>query len=72
MSPRTSRLLSFANILLFDPFAVNFKEVAPPTAESEKIIKTVYQLPTSDMSFTTHIPSSSQYSSSEMSGKDYF
>ncbi|XP_035841323.1 uncharacterized protein LOC118488203 [Helianthus annuus] len=43
------------------------EEVAPPNAESEKRIKAVYQLPASDRSFSTHIPSSSQYSSSEMS-----
>ncbi|XP_035843479.1 uncharacterized protein LOC118490202 [Helianthus annuus] len=47
--------------------SVNFKEVAPPTAESEERINTVYRLPAIDRTFTTHVPSSSQYSSSEMS-----
>ncbi|KAJ0516470.1 hypothetical protein HanLR1_Chr11g0391561 [Helianthus annuus] len=46
---------------------VNFKEVAPPTAESEERVNTVYRLPAIDRTFTTHVPSSSQYSSSEMS-----
>ncbi|XP_021991059.1 uncharacterized protein LOC110887798 [Helianthus annuus] len=46
---------------------VNFKEVARPTAESEERINTVYRLPAIDRTFTTHVPSSSQYSSSEMS-----
>ncbi|MFS7967075.1 hypothetical protein Hanom_Chr09g00781441 [Helianthus anomalus] len=45
----------------------NFRELAPPTEESEKRIKAVYRLPESDRSFSSHLPSSSQYSSSDMS-----
>ncbi|KAF5759357.1 hypothetical protein HanXRQr2_Chr16g0740281 [Helianthus annuus] len=45
---------------------VNFKEVAPPTAESEERVNIVYRLPAIGRTFTTHVPSSSQYSSFEM------
>ncbi|KAJ0917954.1 hypothetical protein HanRHA438_Chr05g0212011 [Helianthus annuus] len=46
---------------------VNFREVAPPTEESEKRIKAIYRLLEGDRSFSTHLLSSSQYSSSDMS-----
>ncbi|MFS7945712.1 hypothetical protein Hanom_Chr06g00527421 [Helianthus anomalus] len=48
-------------------YATNFKELAPPTEKSQERIKRIYQLPNSDRSFSSHLPSSSQYSSSEMS-----
>ncbi|MFS7968485.1 hypothetical protein Hanom_Chr09g00798021 [Helianthus anomalus] len=41
--------------------------LAPPTEESEETIKAVYRLTKSDKSFSSHLPSSSQYSSSDMS-----
>ncbi|KAJ0847739.1 hypothetical protein HanPSC8_Chr13g0548731 [Helianthus annuus] len=47
--------------------SANFKELAPPTEKSQERIKRIYQLPDSDRSFSSHLPSSSQYSSSEMS-----
>ncbi|MFS7929130.1 hypothetical protein Hanom_Chr04g00328891 [Helianthus anomalus] len=49
--------------------SANFKELAPPTEESEGRIKTVYQLPESDRTFSLRLQSSSQYSSSDMSAK---
>ncbi|MFS7978007.1 hypothetical protein Hanom_Chr10g00910621 [Helianthus anomalus] len=49
----------------------NFKELAPPTEESHERINRIYQLPDSDRTFSLHLPSSSQYSSSDMSGKDH-
>ncbi|MFS8002347.1 hypothetical protein Hanom_Chr13g01201031 [Helianthus anomalus] len=48
-------------------YAANFKELAPPTEKSQERIKRIYQFPDSDRSFSSHLPSSSQYSSSEMS-----
>ncbi|MFS8034063.1 hypothetical protein Hanom_Chr17g01576781 [Helianthus anomalus] len=45
----------------------NFRELAPPTKESEERIEAVYRLPESDRSFPLHLPNSSQYSSSDMS-----
>ncbi|MFS7991652.1 hypothetical protein Hanom_Chr12g01073171 [Helianthus anomalus] len=48
-------------------YATNFKELAPPTEKSQERINKIYQLPDSDRSFSSHLPSSSQYSSSEMS-----
>ncbi|MFS7960242.1 hypothetical protein Hanom_Chr08g00700921 [Helianthus anomalus] len=42
-------------------------ELAPPTEESERRIQAVYQLPETDRSFSSHLPTSSQYSSSDMS-----
>ncbi|KAJ0588191.1 hypothetical protein HanIR_Chr04g0171731 [Helianthus annuus] len=47
--------------------SANFKELAPPTEKSQERIKRIYQLPDSDRSFSSHLPSSTQYSSSEMS-----
>ncbi|MFS7945030.1 hypothetical protein Hanom_Chr06g00519141 [Helianthus anomalus] len=45
----------------------NFKELAPPTEVSQERINRVYQFPDCDRTFTPHLPSSSQYSSSGMS-----
>ncbi|KAJ0785917.1 hypothetical protein HanOQP8_Chr02g0048891 [Helianthus annuus] len=56
--------VSRTNILMF--YATNFMELAPPTEKSQERIKRIYQLPESDKSFSSHLPSSSQYSSSEM------
>ncbi|MFS7948307.1 hypothetical protein Hanom_Chr06g00558401 [Helianthus anomalus] len=47
--------------------SANFKELAPPTEKSQERIKKIYQFPDNDRSFSSHLPSSSQYSSSEMS-----
>ncbi|MFS7937348.1 hypothetical protein Hanom_Chr05g00426531 [Helianthus anomalus] len=55
--------------LLF--YAANFKELAPPTEESQERINKIYQLPYSDRTFSLLLPSSSQYSSTYMSGKEY-
>ncbi|MFS7961490.1 hypothetical protein Hanom_Chr08g00715661 [Helianthus anomalus] len=49
--------------------SANFKELVPPTEKSQERIKKIYQFPDSDRSFSSHLPSSSQYSSSEMSIK---
>ncbi|MFS7962302.1 hypothetical protein Hanom_Chr08g00725061 [Helianthus anomalus] len=48
-------------------YVANFKELVPPTEKSQERIKRIYQFPDSDRSFSSHLPSSSQYSSSEMS-----
>ncbi|MFS7962158.1 hypothetical protein Hanom_Chr08g00723371 [Helianthus anomalus] len=45
----------------------NFKELAPPSAESEGRIKEIYQLPESERTFTLIFKSSSHKSSSDMS-----
>ncbi|MFS8034750.1 hypothetical protein Hanom_Chr17g01584871 [Helianthus anomalus] len=45
--------------------------MAPPTEESQERINRIYQLLDCDKTFTVHLPSSSQYSSSDMSGKDH-
>ncbi|MFS7968364.1 hypothetical protein Hanom_Chr09g00796561 [Helianthus anomalus] len=50
-----------------DSPSANFKEITPPTAESKKRIKEIYKLPKSERSFSSHQPSSSQYSSSNTS-----
>ncbi|MFS8017842.1 hypothetical protein Hanom_Chr15g01385151 [Helianthus anomalus] len=47
--------------------SVNFKELAPPSAESEGRIKEIYKLPKSERTFTLLFTSSSQRSSSNMS-----
>ncbi|KAJ0743601.1 putative mRNA splicing factor SYF2 [Helianthus annuus] len=44
----------------------NFKELAPPSAESEQIIKEIYRLPESERTFSLYFASSSQKSSSNM------
>ncbi|MFS8034459.1 hypothetical protein Hanom_Chr17g01581371 [Helianthus anomalus] len=48
--------ISRANTFLFGFYAMNFKEVAPLTKESEKRIEAIYRLPESDRSFSTHLP----------------
>ncbi|KAM0070940.1 hypothetical protein Hdeb2414_s0001g00019121 [Helianthus debilis subsp. tardiflorus] len=45
----------------------NFKDLAPPTAESDSRIKSIYQLLESERTFSLSYTSSSQRSSSEMS-----
>ncbi|MFS8033737.1 hypothetical protein Hanom_Chr17g01573121 [Helianthus anomalus] len=45
----------------------NFKELAPPSAESERRTKEIYQLPESERTFSLLFTNSSQKSSSEMS-----
>ncbi|MFS7939572.1 hypothetical protein Hanom_Chr05g00453351 [Helianthus anomalus] len=47
-------------------YATNFKELASPTEKYQERIKKIYQFPDSDISFSSHLPSSSQYSSSKM------
>ncbi|MFS7997174.1 hypothetical protein Hanom_Chr12g01138591 [Helianthus anomalus] len=49
----------------------NFRELAPPTSESERRIQVVCLLPESDRSFSSQLPTSSQYSSSHMSDKGH-
>ncbi|KAJ0443939.1 hypothetical protein HanIR_Chr16g0826311 [Helianthus annuus] len=61
-----SSLFLFENQPSSTEFPANFRELAPPTEESEGRIQAVYELPESDRSFSTHLPSSSQYSSSDM------
>ncbi|MFS7978357.1 putative mRNA splicing factor SYF2 [Helianthus anomalus] len=45
----------------------NFKELAPPSAESEQRIKEIYRLPESERTFSLYFASLSQKSSSNMS-----
>ncbi|KAJ0650253.1 hypothetical protein HanOQP8_Chr15g0590281 [Helianthus annuus] len=47
----------------------NFRDLAPPSAESQSRIKEIYRLPASERTFSLSLTSSSQKSSSEMSGK---
>ncbi|MFS7962205.1 hypothetical protein Hanom_Chr08g00723931 [Helianthus anomalus] len=49
--------------------SANFKELAPPSAESVERIKEIYKLPESERTFTLMFTRSSQRSSSNMSGK---
>ncbi|MFS8016816.1 hypothetical protein Hanom_Chr15g01372991 [Helianthus anomalus] len=58
--------LSCTDILMFCSRVANFRELAPSTEESKERIKAIYQLLESDRSFSSHLPSSSQYSSSDM------
>ncbi|MFS8018263.1 hypothetical protein Hanom_Chr15g01390031 [Helianthus anomalus] len=39
-------------------YGANFKELAPPTEKSQERIKRIYQLPDSNRSFSSHLPSS--------------
>jgi len=51
-------------------FAVDFRKLAPPLVDSEKRIRAIYQLPDIERSFIPALATSSQHSSSNMSGKD--
>ncbi|KAF5773699.1 hypothetical protein HanXRQr2_Chr13g0591471 [Helianthus annuus] len=44
----------------------NFRDLAPPSAESQPKIKEVYRLPAAERTFSLHLTNSSQKSSSEM------
>ncbi|KAJ0836230.1 hypothetical protein HanRHA438_Chr16g0764611 [Helianthus annuus] len=54
-------------IFIFKRISANFKELAPPSAESEGRIKEIYKLPEGERTFNLLLTSSSQRSSSNMS-----
>ncbi|KAJ0940085.1 hypothetical protein HanRHA438_Chr02g0079351 [Helianthus annuus] len=58
--------IPLTRVLTF-PGNANFKELAPPSAESKGRIKEIYQLPESERTFTLLFTSSSHKSSSDMS-----